>query len=210
MSWMARFFVDIQDMRKHGLRDCYQWHKGIWKCFPGSPDGRRDFLFRLDEMPGGVLAHVLCGREPLRPDICAGEHWQCRAVPDSFLEHSRYRFDVVCNPARKVRAYDADGQRKKNSNRKAVLSGDEQEAWFLRKARDGGFAVQQGLRIDPCRSHLFRKEGQDGTHIAARFCGVLEVQDRDLFRHCFRCGIGSARGFGFGLLLLAPVQHILS
>ena len=41
------------------------------------------------------------------------------------------------------------------------------------------------------------------THQAVRFEGVLQVVDPVAFQQTLRCGIGSAKGFGFGLLSLA-------
>ena len=40
---------------------------------------------------------------------------------------------------------------------------------------------------------------------AARFDGVLEVTDGDLFRQAVENGVGPAKGFGFGLLSVAAV-----
>ncbi|NLG15041.1 MAG: type I-E CRISPR-associated protein Cas6/Cse3/CasE, partial [Lentisphaerae bacterium] len=36
--------------------------------------------------------------------------------------------------------------------------------------------------------------------------GILEVVERDSFTKGFSQGIGSAKGFGFGLLMLQPIQ----
>jgi CRISPR system Cascade subunit CasE len=45
-----------------------------------------------------------------------------------------------------------------------------------------------------------------GKHVAVDFRGVLRVQDREKFKRTFAAGIGSAKGFGFGLLMLEPVE----
>ena len=39
------------------------------------------------------------------------------------------------------------------------------------------------------------------------FDGVLEVNDPDIFIKSIESGIGSAKGFGFGLLSIAPVKE---
>jgi CRISPR system Cascade subunit CasE len=44
------------------------------------------------------------------------------------------------------------------------------------------------------------------THLAVQFDGVLEVTDPAKFLETVRQGIGSAKGFGFGLLSLARVS----
>ena len=206
MTWMTRFMVDMPALHAGRLSDCYAWHKAIWQCFPDRPDAGRDFLFRLDEVPTGVLVHILSPHEPQRPGFCAAEHWQTKAVPPRFLEHEHYRFDVVCNPGRKVKAFTSDGQSKKNSRREAIIKPDEQRAWLIRQAEQNGFAVLPDPRLDPSSSHHFQKNQQSGTHISVRFSGVLRVTQRDDFYQVFHKGLGSARGFGFGMLLLCPVH----
>lgn len=206
MTWMTRFMVDMPSMHRNRLSDCYAWHKAIWQCFPHRPDAERDFLFRLDEVPTGALVHMLSRHEPQRPPFCMEENWQIKPVPPGFLEHDCYRFDVVCNPGRKVKAFTSDGQRKKNSRREAIIKPDEQSAWLDRKAAANGFEVLPGIRIDPTASYAFRKNQQPGTHIGVRFSGVLRVVQRDAFCHAYNKGLGSARGFGFGMLLLSPVR----
>lgn len=214
MNWMARCFIPQQLAVKYRLGDCYDWHQLAWRCFPGRPDAKRDFLFRLDSTPEGVLLHVLGQEKPVRPEQCPEESWECREIPISFLEHDAYRFDVICNPGRKIKVYATDGTRIKNSRREAIIQQDEQEAWFARKAQDNGFSLASGsLRIDPCQNHYFQKKGpegkrKEGTHIGVRFCGTLHVQDQEKFCKAFSAGIGSARSFGFGLLLLAPVREM--
>lgn len=47
-------------------------------------------------------------------------------------------------------------------------------------------------------------EALEGRFLAVRFDGLLEVTDPGKFLETLRAGIGSAKGFGFGLLSLAP------
>ena len=41
---------------------------------------------------------------------------------------------------------------------------------------------------------------------AARFDGVMQISNADLFAHALENGIGTAKGFGFGLLSVAPTE----
>ncbi len=52
----------------------------------------------------------------------------------------------------------------------------------------------------------FRKKGKPGYHGGVQFRGTLEVTDREYFSKTYQAGIGSAKSFGFGLLLLAPLN----
>ena len=112
----------------------------------------------------------------------------------------------------------ADGRRK-SGKRVPLVDPEELRAWLVRKGevrcRDqetgqdvpGGFCLvgDRPLEIRPQPSSHFRKKGQHGCHGGVQFRGVLEVVDREHFRRTYQAGIGSAKGFGFGLLLLAPV-----
>ena len=44
------------------------------------------------------------------------------------------------------------------------------------------------------------------AHLAVRFEGVLQVVDPVAFQQTLRRGIGSAKGFGFGLLSIARCE----
>ena len=84
----------------------------------------------------------------------------------------------------------------------------EQIDWLKRKAMQSGFAVvEESLRIMPEGREWFRveKRGQNGVHHAVEFEGVLTVTDQALFETAFAKGLGSAKGFGFGLLALVPL-----
>ena len=54
------------------------------------------------------------------------------------------------------------------------------------------------------------KKDEDGVRrlqfYAVQFDGVLQVTDADLLVRAVQAGIGSGKGFGFGLLSLAPVR----
>ena len=53
-----------------------------------------------------------------------------------------------------------------------------------------------------------RRNGSTMTvrFLSVRFEGLLQVSDPDRFVGAIRSGIGSAKGFGFGLLSVAPAQ----
>jgi len=82
---------------------------------------------------------------------------------------------------------------------------DELVVWMKRKAEQSGFEVEvDKLRTIPHGPERFQKKGQAGTHTAVEFQGVLTVTDAAKFHNTFTRGIGSAKAFGFGLLVIAP------
>ncbi len=56
------------------------------------------------------------------------------------------------------------------------------------------------------RDFLFRKKGRRSKLVAVDFSGMLTVTDRDAFMYAFNNGIGTAKAFGFGMLMLQPIQ----
>lgn len=215
MSFLARIELDASQLLSAGLIDGYSWHRRIWECFPGDPAARRDFLTRIDVGDGWSRAWLLSNRYPSRPAWCPAGCFEVKDVASSFLSHQRYAFDLRANPTRALVQRGPDGQplRRLDGKRRAgkrvpIIRPDELRAWLDRKARDAGFRVDDSQPLDfgPSVEAHFRKDGHAGYHAGVVFRGVLEVIDQARFRQAHEQGIGTAKGFGFGLLLLAPLN----
>jgi len=113
----------------------------------------------------------------------------------------------------------ADGKpKRKHGKRIPVVKPEELHAWLVGKGKvrclengkemPGGFRILEDkpLEISPMVENHFRKKGQSGYHGGVQFCGTLEVTSREDFIKTYEYGIGGAKSFGFGLLLLAPVR----
>jgi CRISPR system Cascade subunit CasE len=106
-----------------------------------------------------------------------------------------------------------DGKRK-NGKRVPLVNLEELHSWIIRKSITGGFRVVEDkpLEISPMMESHFRKKDrksgkdQSAYHGGVLFRGTLEVIDPEKFVETYQSGIGSAKGFGFGLLLLAPLN----
>lgn len=208
MSWLARMLLDKTALGRCPFHDTYAWHQAVWDCFPGAPDARRDFLTRTDWLPQGCRLYLLCLREPVWPAWCPPESWACKPVAPSFLTHNAYAFDLLANPTRKVAAFDAGGRRTPNGRRLALLDDERRRAWLHGKAAQHGFRLDDTvpLSVEEAGSQVFLRRTRPGTHIGVRFRGRLLVTDRERFIQAFHHGIGSAKAFGFGLLLLQPLS----
>lgn len=102
------------------------------------------------------------------------------------------------------------------------LRGDEALVeWLRRKGRDGGFELIHvrlgGTDSGVPDTRTLKQVGVKGkmpgggqvprlTFGSALFEGRLRVTDRDMFLRTVACAIGSGKGFGFGLLSVAPSQ----
>jgi CRISPR system Cascade subunit CasE len=66
--------------------------------------------------------------------------------------------------------------------------------------------ADDSLRTIPRGREYFERSGQRGLHSAVEFQGVLTVTDPRQFHDAFLRGIGPAKAFGFGLLVIAPIR----
>lgn len=208
MTYLTQALIDPDTARQLKLWkwDSYQWHKAVWEAFPGRPDKRRDFLTRLDIHQGSYRLLIVSPEIPTRPDWCPSDCWQTKPIPPKYFEKNHYAFQLRANPTKKVAVQNADGSFKKNSRRVPLRQREELVAWMERKAEQGGFKVEADkLRTIPYGPERFQKDGSGGTHTAVEFQGVLTVTDPAKFHETFTRGIGSAKAFGFGLLVIAPV-----
>lgn len=227
MNWLARFEIDADLARNEGIWDSYSWHKKLWECFPNGPGAKRDFLTRIDALEGSFRVWLLAKRKPARPVWCPSEDFELNEVVPSFLSHRYYAFDLRANPVKTIvrrgpngeTLYKANGKRK-SGKRVPIVESEELRAWLIRKSKarckdkntgkdvPGGFQIVEGrpLEISAMVESHFRKKGQVAFHGGVQFRGVLEVTDKERFAETYQNGIGVAKGFGFGLLLLAPVK----
>jgi len=210
--YLTRALIGPRTVYARGLHDAYAWHQLVWKAFPGRDDKIRDFLTRLDDKPNGTQLLIVSPTEPKHPDwLGESDEWQSKAIPPGFFRARSYRFQLHANPTVKRVVRDAAGNRKKNGRRKAITGEADLRAWLERKGEAGGFRLTESVPLE-IFSNISRftktpKSGQSmsGTHNAVDFTGILEVTDPAIFlTHTFATGIGSAKAFGFGLLILAP------
>jgi len=215
VTWLARVELDTADLERLRIADSYGWHQRLWDCFPGDPEHARDFLSRVDLLDGAVRAWLLSDREPVRPVWCPEEAFSLRRVSPSFLAHRRYAFDVRVNPTKALVQREVDGApllrpngKRASGKRVPLVSPKDLRSWIDRKGAIGGFCISdiKPLEIGPMAEVHFRKKGVSGYHGGVQFRGVLEVTDPIQFAETYRQGIGSAKAFGFGLLLLAPLH----
>jgi len=101
-------------------------------------------------------------------------------------------FRLRCNPTVK-----------RQGNRCALRTETERMTWLERKAEKGGFVVCRAdiKALDPITTCTAK--AQTVTLNSVQYDGLLRVVDPDRFRETLEGGIGSAKGFGFGMLSLA-------
>lgn len=205
MTYLTQATIDHATVAKRGLRDTYDWHQAVWKAFPGRDGRQRNFLTRLDGRDEGFRLLVVSPEIPIRPDWCPENCWQTKPIPEKYFGKSRYAFQLCANPTKKVTKLQPDGSPTKNGKRVPLRSREELVAWMQRKGEQGGFVVEEAtLHTIPRGREHFAKDSARGLHSAVEYRGVLTVIDQAKFHETFTRGIGSAKAFGFGLLVITP------
>lgn len=194
----------------------YSLHRAVWDLFGDRPDRCRDFLYRLDSRNGKPLLWTLSSREPEPPPRL----WRAevRPVAPRLLAGDRLEFEVRVNPVvtRDGKRHDVVMDRKLQTGWKSTPAAQRppeaavvQEAlseWLAARSDRLGAKVRS-LRADGYRVTRFPKPS--GKEVQLGLCdltGVLEVVEPERFLDAWRTGLGPAKGFGCGLLLIRRVR----
>ncbi len=204
----------------------YVEHQWLWRLFPAPEGTPRDFLFRrrdLGEMP---RFYVVSKRPPLTQSTA----WsiQTRDYEPALEVGARLRFDLRANPA--VAAHARDGKRRRHDvvmqekrrllkerglahwqdwqdDDKPALYALVREAcgaWLRSRASRLGFEVdEKSLAVDG-----YQQRSEKDSRLCfstVDFSGELTVIDPSAFAIALRDGIGHAKAFGCGLLLVRRI-----
>jgi CRISPR system Cascade subunit CasE len=195
----------------------YGLHQSLWELFPNDPQARRDFLFRQDDVKRWPVFYLLSAREPrgdhnvfrvetkpYQPRLAAGEtlSFSLRANPVHTRKtgggnpKQRKRDDVVMHLKRRLAADAPDALPSQTE-----LAQEAGEGWLLRQAERHGFEVLS-VRADNYRQLRLRARNKDIRLSTLDFTGLLRVADKEAFGQALIQGIGPAKAFGCGLLLV--------
>lgn len=198
--FLTRILIDKKRIKALKLWDNYGWHRALWHAFPQLDGESRNFLFRVDDRRFRFKVLLLSEHEPQKQPWEA-QSWETKEIPPEFLSRDTYFFQMKANPTMK-KTY-SNGKKRRIGLYQEKLLRD----WIFRKAEDNGFDIVQstltiGGPIDA--SFWIPEEKRKGKHVSVDFKGMLKVTDQTRFQHAFEQGIGSAKAYGFGLLMLQP------
>lgn len=195
------------------FRDGYRLHQAVWDLFADHPERQRDFLYRLDMKQGRPSLFTLSARDPAPSPL-----WQVASRPfaPQLAPGDRLRFDLRVNPVvtRLKKRYDvvmdakaalkARGVPAAERPRESELVQQAGSAWLLARAAGLGVEVEADtLRADGYEVHRFPKRDKTVSVATLDLAGFLVVRQPDLFLRRVIAGIGKAKGFGCGLMLIA-------
>ncbi len=194
------------------LDDPYRLHQHIWEAFPANPDKDRDFLYHLEQRGGRTKVMVVSKRKPLR----ASKLWIVKTKPynPTLRKQQRLRFLLRANPVKKKngKRHDVIMYAKTHLRQtggalpgsQAELVQEEGEKWLAARAERLGFHLH-GLQVDGYNQMKMRNRGRRICISSCDFQGVLEVADPTAMHRTLLQGVGHAKAFGCGLLMVKPL-----
>jgi len=213
---LARQPLDRELLRSlscHG--DAYLDHALIWKLFPG--DGlERDFLFRRQKEADGPLSYyVVSQREPQPvPGLLSV---QTKPYQPQLANGDWLRFDLRANPV--VARKQATGNSRchdvlMDAKRQTADEGKRNEAmeaaalaWLIKRAPEWGLSLRENsLMTAGYTQHRLRHRGRQIAFSSLDYYGLAKVMDHEQLGRALTAGVGRARSFGCGLLLIKRVE----
>lgn len=199
----------LNKLSRHG--EAYRDHSLIWRLFPG--DGApRDFVFRSEHREAGSsIYYVVSQREPqAQPGLFKV---QSKQYSPQLLEGDWLRFDLRANPTisrrdeeKRSHRHDVlmDAKRNESSDEDAPSRMDAAaQKWLLQRAPDWGLNVRpESLLTTGYAQHRLRHKGQRIEYSSLDYQGTAQVVDPKLLCTALINGVGRARGFGCGLLMI--------
>lgn len=201
----------------------YADHQWLWRWFPAKAGTQRGFLFRRHEAAGVPRFYVVSEREPqtqhgawmaqtrdYAPQLSTGERLQFELRVNPTVRHGRdgksKRHDVVMEAKKKLLtergfAYWSEWQGDDKPELQQLIHGACNH-WLARRGETMGFAVDADALV--VESHLQHREKSNGELMftSVDLAGQLTVTDPVPLLRALLSGIGRAKAFGCGLLLV--------
>jgi len=197
----------------------YRTHQQLWKLFPNGKSGKRTFLYRKELATSKSFFIIVSVDEPVED----GSIWQVdtKQYEPKLTVGQQLAFSLRANPIKTKR--DENGKQKrhdvvmelKRKTENLPMQKLEQSAggeWIKSRSNRNGFELKENsLIVSGYRQHhLFKKKKPDEKKDDIRFStldftGILKITDVEIFTNMLYKGIGSAKGFGCGLMMVKRV-----
>ena len=211
--YLTLIHLNLRNRRvQRELANRYELHRSLMHGFkPVTPPGER-LLYRIENGRGATRIMIQTQTEPdwsfLHKDPFQGYLLDLPANPQMktfepvINEGQKFIFRLQANPTKRL-----PGKAEKIENKRVGLYKEqEQLAWLARKGAASGFDPLDVRVTNLGMTTGFLKKNDRTDRLAlvgVQFDGLLEVTDSQAFQSTIASGIGSGKGFGFGMLSLA-------
>jgi len=216
-----------RDAAHEWTREPYAEHQWLWRLFAAPPGTPRDFLFRRSETGGLPRFHVVSRRVP-QP---AGTAWciQTRPYEPCLAQGDRLQFELRANPSvrhgrdGKSKRHDVVMEAKKrtlaesglsrwserpNEHKPALYALVQQSCthWLAQRGARLGFEFDEQRLVAEAYQQHGDKTGRKLQYSSVDLSGELTVTDPKAFTTALYEGVGHAKAFGCGLLLVRQAR----
>lgn len=184
-------------------------HRLLWTLFADHPDRQRDFLWR-EEREGEFL--ILSAREPVPTDLF--ERIEVKPFAPVLHSGDQLHFTLRANATRTRKGkgrvdvvmdalYDLPPAQR--AERRMQTASTEGAAWLARQGERNGFGLlhcdvtDYSVRALPAHKGVRKGQPQFGI---LDLQGLVQVTDPDAFVSVLQTGLGRAKAFGCGLMLV--------
>jgi CRISPR system Cascade subunit CasE len=203
----------LRSLSCHG--DAYLDHALIWRLFHG--DGaERDFLFRRQQELSGPQSYYVVSRRLPQP-VPGMLAVQSKPYLPQLVAGDWLRFDLRANPV-VARKYEGGNSRRHDvlmdAKRLAGKSDTRNEAmnaaalqWLIARAPEWGLALnEESVLTSGYTQHRLQHGKRQIAFSSLDYLGLAQVADPERLTKALTLGVGHARGFGCGLLLVRRVD----
>jgi CRISPR system Cascade subunit CasE len=213
----------------------YALHQAVWRLFPHAAGQPRDFLYRLDTVAGRPQIWTLSPQPPqasplwrrevkkLDPHLESGDRLEIEVrvnpVVSTWKPENRHepassqpargkrkRHDVVMDLKRRLRWKEKPPEERESEIELVQRAASD---WLAARAEKAGLKILS-LRAEGYRQDRFPRPGQAaGVKVELGICdlqGIVEVEQPEAFLATWRQGLGPAKGFGCGLILMRRIR----
>lgn len=204
-------------------------HAAVLAAFPPnahSGNGGGRVLWRIDQEDHTLALYVVSPGKPSFEHLQQQAGWENEKswairdyapVLDSISRGQRFRFRLAANPVRTVH-----DPKTGKSKRFAHVTAKQQRDWLIEREDNMGVKflpvgtstnstsedgiADKAVTVTRREIMKFRRNNSQVTIARAQFDGALEVTDSKKLLHVLTNGIGKAKGYGCGLMTLAPLR----
>lgn len=183
--------ISDREMCEKGLISDYDWHQYVWGWFNQKCEQNREFLFRVFDRNGYKQIISLSKEKPLN-----NNEWLNIDLDKSFNTERVYDFNIKVNPIKQIKTEGV-----KRSKKVGLYKDDDIVEWVKQKGGKNGFQVMKFQILENKMNYSKKKS----CKIAIRgICleGRLKITDVECFKKMYCDGLGSAKSFGYGLMLI--------
>jgi len=204
----------------------YEMHRTLTtRCFDGTTitaqhnttraeapsTGAHGLLFRLDEdsRNNQIVLLAQSQTEPNWAGLPDGYALEVHGpkvfnLKDKLAAGQMFGFRLRANPTKRM---GKSAERQDTiGKRVGIYEEEDQLKWLTRKGEQHGFKVLRA-QIEKDQVLTGHKKEHAMKWLSVQFNGVIEVQDPTELHNAIAYGIGTAKGYGFGLLSLSPLNR---